>query len=113
MNVGGRPPFEITPEILEEAEKLAMRQLSKKHIALCLGISYQTFNEKTKGFAEFSDAIERGYAKGIAVIANAAYARSKSGDSKMQMFFLKTKGEFTETIHHKHEFTEDRLTELK
>lgn len=109
----GRPEFEITPEVLDQAEKLAMRQLSKKHIALMLGMSVGTFCNKQNEYIEFFEAIERGYAKGIAVIGNAAYDRAKSGSEKLQMFFLKTKGDFQETINHKHEIVEDRLKELE
>jgi hypothetical protein len=85
---GGRPKFEITPEVLKKTEKLAAQGLDKSQIARVLGICYQTLNEKTKEFSEFSEAIEEGKAKGVATITNALFVKAKGGDVNAQKYFL-------------------------
>lgn len=91
MSNVGRPPFEITEDICRKAETLAAQGLTKEQIARSLGISYQTLNEKTKEFAEFSEAIKNGQAKGIATITNALFTKAKSGDTTSMIFYLKNR----------------------
>lgn len=93
----GRPPFEITKEVIEIAESYASRGLNREQIADALGISYQTLNEKTKENSDFSDAIKRGKAKGIAHVANNLLKNVDNGNVTAQIFFLKCHAKWKET----------------
>lgn len=88
----GRPPW--IPYDNEKVESLAARGLTKEQIASCLGISYQTLNEKSKEFADFADAIKRGQDKGISIVANALFEGAKSGNTTAQIFFLKARAKW-------------------
>lgn len=92
----GRPKW--MPVDLQQVELLAARGLSKEQIAHNLGISYQTLNERQKEFSEFSEALNRGKAKGIAQIANKLYENAyKENNLGAQIFYLKTQGGWRET----------------
>ena len=73
----GRPPFEITEEVCKKAKSLAAQGMNLEQIADCLGISYQTLNEKKKEFSYFSDSIKEGAAQGIGIITNKLFERGK------------------------------------
>ena len=100
----GRPAFEITGEVLKKTESLASQGLTKEQIAHVLGICYQTLNEKTKQYSEFSDAIASGQAKGIATISNALFNNAKKGNTTAQMFYLKNRApiEWRDKTDHEH-----------
>ena len=85
----GRPAFEISDNVIKKVEGLAAQGLTKEQIARSLGICYDTLNEKTKDYPEFSDAIKRGKAKGIATVSNALFNKAKGGDNVSMIFFLK------------------------
>ena len=90
-NPGGRPPFEITKEVCDQAEELASHGLTLEQIAYSLGIVYQTLNEKRKEFDELSEALKRGKAKGIKKVANALYEKATEGDNVAMIFYLKNR----------------------
>jgi len=114
-NKGGRPKFEITPEVLAKAEKLAAQGLALYQIADVLGICYQTLNEKKKEFSEFSDAIRIGQSKGIATATSALFKEAAGGDVPALKYYLnnrdnenwKEKREVSGTVVHKYEHLED------
>ena len=87
----GRPKYEITPEIMEKVEAYAAQGLTQEQIARCLGISYQTLNERKKEYSEFSETIKRGQAKGLATITNAPFNSGKGGNITAQIFYLKNR----------------------
>ena len=87
----GRPRIEITESLIEEAEKLAARGLTKEQIARCLGFSYETLRQKEKVYSSFSAAIKKGKSKGVAEIANALYESAMAGSIPAQIFFLKNR----------------------
>ena len=89
--MAGRPKYEITPEILGKVEACAAQGLTLKQIAQCLGIARSTLNEKKKEYSDFSDAIKRGQAKGVATIANALFTAGKGGNITAQIFYLKNR----------------------
>ena len=90
----GRPKW--MPPDLDKVESLAARGLTKQQIAHCLGISYQTLNERSKEYTDFADAIKKGEAKGISIIANALYESGKSGNTTAQIFYLKCRAKWRE-----------------
>lgn len=85
---GGRPPYEITPEIIAEVEKLASQGLNLRQISTCLGIHYDTLNEKRKAFSEFNDAIGRGRVAGIKKVTDALIERCAVGDVSAIKYYL-------------------------
>lgn len=98
----GRPEWIPNEETLKTVESLAAQGLTKEQIANCLGISYQTLNEKSKEYSDFSDAIKRGSAKGIATISNALFSSAKTGNTTAQLFYLKCRGGWKETQVNEH-----------
>lgn len=88
--------IEITPEMIEKAEKLAARGLNLEQIAHSLGIGYSTIYEKKRDVPELADAIKRGAAKGIATIANSLFENAKAGNTTAQIFYLKCRAKWRE-----------------
>jgi transcriptional regulator with XRE-family HTH domain len=93
---GGRPKW--MPPDLEKVKQLAALGLSQEQIARALGISYQTLNERKKEFSEFAEAIKDGASIGVATIGNALYQNAKAGNTVAQIFFMKCRGDFKETV---------------
>jgi len=91
-----RPKFEITQEVIDKAESLAAAGLTKEEIAGCLGIHYDTLNEKTKMYPEFSEAISRGKCKGIGMMANNLVKLAKAGNAAANIFWLKARAKWKE-----------------
>lgn len=89
MAKGGRPPFKITSDVIHQAQELASKGLTLEQVARCLGVCYDTLNEKSKEFPEFSEAIKKGKAMGISQIANVLFGKALSGDLTAAIFFLK------------------------
>ena len=92
----GRPPWIPTAEAISQAETYASRGLTKLDIATALGISYETLNEKSKEYAEFSEAINRGRAKGIAHVANLLIKNAELMNASAQIFYLKAVAKWTD-----------------
>lgn len=92
----GRPPLEITPELISKAEALAAQGLTLEQIASVLGIHVATLYDKKNKFAELDEAIKRGRDKGIATIANALFNKAKSGDNVAMLFYLKCRAGWRE-----------------
>ena len=99
-NKGGRPAIEITGELLKEAETLGKRGMTQSQIAQALGMGRATLYEKKARFPEFSDAIARGKAKGIASVADKLMKLCKRGDKDMIKFNLSRVAGFTEHQDH-------------
>ena len=95
----GRPPFEITPKIIQQVEALAAQGLTDEEISLVIGCANSTLSLKKKQFSEFSDAIKRGKAKGIATISNALFQNAKAGDNTSMIFYLKCQAKWRDTQH--------------
>lgn len=93
----GRPPFEITDEILNKAESYAARGLNQQQIADALGIGISTLMDKKKEYEDFSEAIKRGKAKGIAHVANNLLKNVDNGNVTAQIFYLKCQAQWKET----------------
>jgi len=92
-NKVGRPPFEITDEVLADAERMASLGLTQEQIAHNLGISITTLCDKKVKFAEFSAAIKRGKALGLDKVANALFNNAtESNNTSAQIFYLKARG---------------------
>ena len=107
-NRGGRPKFEITPEICEQVENLSAQGLTVDQIASVLGVSRQTIYERQNEYPEFSDALKRGRGKGVANVTNALYTKAVDGDNTAMIFYLKNragwvdKQEVQSTVEQRH-----------
>jgi hypothetical protein len=88
---GGRPPIEITDEILSKVETLAAQGLTKEQIASCLGMGIRTFYEKQKTFPQFLQAMEDGRAKGVATISNSLFSTARDGHFPAQRYYLQNR----------------------
>ena len=95
-NPVGKPPWIPTPEIIKKAEEYAALGLTKAQIASCLGIHYDTLNNKTKQYDDFNDAIKRGLDRGIAKYANLLLEHAKDGNSSSVIFFLKARAKWSD-----------------
>ena len=87
----GRPPFEITEEVIRKVEALAAQGLTQEQICSVIGICPDTLCRKKKQFSEFSDAINRGKHKGVATVTNALFNKAKKGDTACSIFYLKNR----------------------
>lgn len=76
---------------LSTVESLAAQGLTNEQIALALGISRSTHFQKKKDESDYSDAIKRGQAKGLAKVTNALFQNAVSGNTTAQIFFLKNR----------------------
>lgn len=89
-----KPRIEIN---LQQVEKLAANGLTQQQIADSLGISVTTIESRLRESEEFKDAIKRGKAKGVAVIANQLFEKAKNGDTTSMIFFLKSQAGWKDT----------------
>lgn len=87
---------------LIEVEKLASRGLTQQQIADALGISDRTLRKYRDQFSDFSDAIKKGKAKGIARVTNKLFEKIETGDTTSIIFFLKTQGGWKEASKVEH-----------
>lgn len=97
MAKGGRPKWIPTQEDFDNIESLASSGLTKQQIADALGICYDTLNEKSKEYSQFSGALKRGEAKGIANVAQNLIKNVENGNVTAQIFYLKCKAGWKET----------------
>ena len=108
----GRPKFEVTPEVLEKAERAMAQGLTREQCAAALGISPSTFYLYQAENSEFSEAIKRGEANGIVQVTNALYEKATiDRDNVAIIFYLKNRAGWvdkTETkIHEERTVTLD------
>lgn len=87
----GRPPFEITLEICEQAHDHARNGLTRDEIAVCLGMGTATLFEKMRDYPEFLQAIKKGAEKGKATVANKLYELCMAGNLGAICWFEKTR----------------------
>lgn len=84
----GRPKIIPDDAMCKKAESLAAQGLTLEQIALTLGISYDTLNERKKEYSNFSEAIALGKSKGIATVTNALFNKAKDGDVPAMKYYL-------------------------
>ena len=84
----GRPEIKID---LAQVEKLASIGLNEQQIADSLGISQPTLARRKAKYEDFVEALKRGKAKGIAVVANNLFEQSKAGNVSAGIFFMKNR----------------------
>ena len=87
---------------LKQVESLAANGLTQEQIAAALGISESTLHKRKKENTEFTAAIKRGKAKGIALVTNKLMESIKGGNMTAMIFFLKTQAGWKETNIQEH-----------
>jgi len=87
---------------LAKVESLAANGLTQEQIASALGISESTLTKRKKENTDFTDAIKRGKAKGIALVTNKLMESIKGGNMTGMIFFLKTQAGWKETNVQEH-----------
>lgn len=92
----GRPPWEPTQERIDQVESYAALGLNKEQIADCMGICYDTLNEKQKAFPAFAEALKKGKSKGIARAANLLLKHAEMGSVPSVIFYLKAQAKWSD-----------------
>jgi len=87
---------------LNKVESLAANGLTQEQIAAALGISESTLHKRKQENTEFTAAIKRGKAKGIALVTNKLMESIKDGNMTGMIFFLKTQAGWKETNVQEH-----------
>ncbi len=87
---------------LAKVESLAANGLTQEQIAAALGISESTLHKRKQENTEFTAAIKRGKAKGIALVTNKLMESIKGGNMTGMIFFLKTQAGWKETNVQEH-----------
>ncbi len=93
---GGRPPKKLTQEQIVQVEALAA-YLTDKQIADYLSVGITTFYEIMERQPEVSERYKKGKSKAIGVVAKSLMKNIQEGKEASIIFFLKTKGGWTET----------------
>lgn len=85
----------VDPKIVE---KYASQGLTQQQICANLDISYQTFQNRRKepDGKKIDEAMERGYAKGVAFVTNKLMQLVKQGHPAAIFFYLKCKAGWRE-----------------
>jgi hypothetical protein len=87
----------IPPEDVRKLEAMAGIGLNMEEISAILGISKRTLERRKTESQSITDALLKGRAEAKMVVAESAYQQAKSGDNTaMTIFWLKTRGGFTE-----------------
>lgn len=86
--LGGRPRLDLDPDAVEE---LASHGLSLEEIARALGINPSTLQKKKRMLKQIEDAIERGRAKGLTIVANQLFDQCMKGNTRAIVFYLQTR----------------------
>jgi len=86
---GGRPRWEVTPEMLEEIIKLNSMHCTVQEIADWYGISRDTYYERMKDNKEFSDAVKKARVDGKFSLRRWQWKAAQDGNITMQIFLGK------------------------
>lgn len=77
------------PIDLKKVEEYAQVCDSEEEIALALGISYSTFQNRKRDYCEFCDAVKSGKAKANVFVGGKLMQKIKDGDTTATIFYLK------------------------
>lgn len=86
------------PIDLAEVERLAQVCDNEEEIALALGISYRTLQNRKKDFANFATAIKKGKAKANAFVGGKLMNLIKEGNPAAIIFYMKSRCGWRETV---------------
>ena len=83
---------------LDKVEQLAQVCDNEEEIALALGISYRTLQNRKKDFANFATAIKKGKAKANAFVGGKLMSLIKEGNPAAIIFYMKSRCGWRETV---------------
>lgn len=98
----GRPPIEITQEMLGQVEVLAGQGLTAEQIANCLGIGRTTLYDKINDNEDFSNAIKEGQGKAAGFVTGKLFDHIRNGNLAAIFFYCKTRLGWKETTRNEH-----------
>jgi len=98
---------------LKQVESLAANGLTQEQIAAALGISESTLHKRKQENTEFTAAIKRGKAKGIALVTNKLMESIKGGNMTGMIFFLKTQAGWKETNVQEHTGKDEPIAKVQ
>ena len=108
----GRPPVEITPDMIRQVELMAGIGLSQDTMAAVLGISSDTFTRRKVDTDVFRAAVARGRGKVEAKIANVIYTAATTGNLQACIWMEKTRFNRAERVRNDTVTADlDRLTD--
>ena len=81
---------------MSKVEALAAQGLLQKEIAAALGIHVSTLCDKKNQYAEFSEAITRGQAKGFAMVTSKLMEQIQKGNVPAIIHFTKSRMGWTQ-----------------
>jgi hypothetical protein len=83
-----KPRIEID---LAEVERLAQVCDNEEEIALALGVSYSTLQNRKRDFVDFRNAIKRGKAKANAFVGGKLMQLVREGNPAATIFYMKAR----------------------
>jgi len=83
--------FQVTEEVIKEAEECGELGLTYEQTALCLGMSQSSLQVNRTKFADLSNAIERGRARGIRNYTGFLRDQAADGSTHATMFYLRNR----------------------
>lgn len=83
---------------LKKVEEFAQVCDNEEEIALALGISYRTLQNRKKDFANFATAIKKGKAKANAFVGGKLMSLIKEGNPAAIIFYMKSRCGWRETV---------------
>lgn len=93
----GRSKIDVDIELVEEYAKFG---LPIEDIAINLGISITTLNNRRALFKEFDEAIKRGRSHGHREISGALYGAARAGHVEAAKFYLARRHQWKEVQEH-------------
>ena len=81
--------FEVTEEVLAEAEECGALGLTYEQTALCLGMSQSSLYKYKAIVGELTDALTRGRARGVRNMTGCLKDQAEAGSTHATMFWLK------------------------
>jgi hypothetical protein len=89
-----KPRIEVD---LKKVEEYAQVCDSEEEIALALGISYSTLQNRKRDYESFRNALKRGKAKANVFVGGKLLEKVKAGDTACTIFYMKTRCGWRET----------------
>ena len=87
---GGRPRHVPTPELREKVRLWSMVGTKQEVIAAELGVHVETLHKY------YREELDEATARGVANVATNLYTKAMSGDVTSMIFYLKTRGRWSE-----------------